>query len=53
MVQEGDSVIGPRDAADFPTWLCGFMLSAPTAQKAIARAKAVNDDIVARVHVKH
>lgn len=51
MVKEGDSVLGPLDAADFPTWLCGFMLTAPTAHEAIARAKAVNDDIVARVRV--
>lgn len=52
MVEVGDEVLGPADASDFPTWLCGFMLSAPNAEMAIARAKAVNDDVVARVGLR-
>ena len=51
MVTAGDAVLGPADAADFPTWLCGFMLHAPSADKAIALAKRVNDDVVARVAI--
>lgn len=52
MVEVGDEVLGPTDAADFPTWLCGFMLSAPNAELAIARAKAVNDEVVANVGLR-
>lgn len=52
LVAVGDSVLGPQDASDFPTWLCGFMLNAPTVAEAIARARAINDDIVARTRVE-
>lgn len=45
----GDTVVGPEEASDFPTWLCGFMLNAPTAAQAIKCAQTLNDDIVARV----
>ena len=47
----GDKVVGPTDAADFPTWLCGYMLTASSAEEAIALAKRVNDDVVARLVV--
>ena len=49
MVEVGDRVLGPQEASDFPTWLCGFMLNAPTVKEAIAKAQAVNDDVVERV----
>ena len=51
MVRVGDAVVGPAEADDFPTWLAGFMLHAPTVDEAIARAKALNDEVVARVTV--
>ena len=52
LVARGERVLGPRDAADFPSWLCGFMLHAPTPQDAITRAMALNHDIVRRVGIE-
>jgi hypothetical protein len=51
LVACGDEVVGPADASDFPTWLAGFMLHAPTAREAIAQAQEVNDGIVKRVRI--
>ena len=48
----GDAVVGPAEAADFPTWLAGFMLTGPSSKHAIKRAHEVNDDIVRRVRLK-
>ena len=52
LVSVGDKVIGPSEAADFPTWLAGFMLTGPSSKHAIKRAQEVNDDIVRRVRLK-
>ena len=51
LVSVGDAVVGPLDASDFPTWLCGYMLHAPTVEQAIALAQEVNDTVVAKVAV--
>lgn len=50
-VSVGSEVLGPEDATDFPTWLCGYMLEAPTVEEAVTRAQAVNDDVVARIGI--
>jgi carnosine synthase len=49
LVTGGDEVLGPADAVEFPTWLCGYMCTAPTVEEAIALTQAINDDIVARI----
>jgi len=51
LVKGGDEILGPADAVEFPTWLCGYMCTAPTVEEAIALTQAINDDIVARIVV--
>ena len=51
-VAPGDTVVGPAEASDFPTWLCGYMLHAPSVREAIDAAQKVNDDVVRRVQVR-
>merc|ERR1712187_185304 len=52
IVQPGDAALGPKDAVEFPTWICGYMCTAPSVQEAIEKAKQINDDIVAKVNIK-
>lgn len=51
-VAPGDEVVGPAEASDFPTWLCGYMLRAPSAREAIDAAQKVNDDVVRRIQLR-
>lgn len=51
LVAEGDEALGPLDAVEFPTWICGYMCTAPTVEEAIRRAQEINDDVVARVPI--
>merc|ERR1712048_884546 len=52
LVEPGDAALGPKDAVEFPTWICGYMCTAPSVQEAIEKAKQINDDIVAKVNIK-
>merc|ERR1712048_1210874 len=52
LVESGDIALGPIDAIEFPTWICGYMCTAPTVEEAIDKAKHINDDIVAKVTIK-
>merc|ERR1712151_379874 len=52
MVQPGDTALGPKDAVEFPTWICGYMCTAATVEEAIKKAKHLNDDIVAKVIIQ-
>jgi carnosine synthase len=52
LVEPGDIALGPKDAVEFPTWLCGYMCTAPTVEEAIEKAQKINDDIVAKVTIE-
>merc|ERR1712187_963917 len=52
MVQPGDAVLGPKDAIEFPSWICGYMCTAATLEEAISKAQMINDDIVAKVKIE-
>merc|ERR1712217_424917 len=52
LVQPGDVALGPKDAVEFPTWICGYMCTAPSVEEAIKKAQQINDDIVAKVIIQ-
>merc|ERR1712187_430228 len=52
LVQPGDVALGPQDAIEFPTWICGYMCTAATVEEAIKKARHLNDDIVAKVTIQ-
>jgi carnosine synthase len=52
LVEPGDIALGPKDAVEFPTWLCGYMCTAASVEEAIQKAQRINDDIVAKVTIK-
>merc|ERR1712187_753017 len=52
MVQPGDTALGPKDAVEFPTWICGYMCTAPSVEEAIKKAQQINDDIVGKVIIQ-
>jgi len=52
MVQPGDTALGPKDAVEFPTWICGYMCTAASAEEAIKKAQQINDDVVGKVIIQ-